>query len=87
MDMDAAAKFWSEDGFVILPGYLPAELLAPAIDELELMFPTGDDFHDGVNPDRNARFMGEDSTASTTSRSPASSLLGTPDIRLYSAEA
>lgn len=103
MDTDAVAKSWNEDGFAILPGYLPAEVLGPAIDELELLFPSGDDFHDGVNPDRNARFMGDEFNgidafpfaSLALNRIPvcdalmalASLLLGTPDIRLYSAEA
>jgi hypothetical protein len=103
MDMDAAVRAWCEDGFVILPGFLPAEVLAPAVDELELMFPTGEDFHDGVNPDRNARFVGDEFSGIDSfpfaslalNRVPvcdalvslASALLGTPDIRLYSAEA
>lgn len=103
MDMDAAAKSWSEDGFVVLPGYLPAEVLAPALDELELVFPTGDDFHDGVNADRNERFLGDEFNGIDSfpfvslalNRIPvcdelvslASTLLGTPGIRLYSAEA
>ena len=103
MDLNTAAKSWSEDGFVILPEYIPAEVLAKALDELELMFPAADDFHDGVNPDRTARFMGDEFNgidsfpfASLALNqvpvcdalvSLASTLLGTPDIRLYSAEA
>ncbi len=103
MDVNAARKSWIDDGFVILPGFLPAEVLDPAVDELALLFPAGDDFHDGVNPDRNARFMGDEFNGIdrfpfaglALNRVPvcdalvslASTLLGTPDVRLYSAEA
>lgn len=101
--METARTTWRDDGFVVLPGYLPADVLEPAIGELGLMFPSGDDFHDGVDPDRNARFVGDEFdgidsfpfASPAVSRVPvcdvlvglASSLLGTPDIRLYSAEA
>src|SRR6478736_5054903 len=30
MDLDAATRSWIEDGFVVLPGYLPATDLAPS---------------------------------------------------------
>lgn len=103
MDLAAATESWLDDGFVILPGYLPPDVLAPAVDELGLMFPSGDDFHDGVDPDRNARFVGDEFDGIDTfpfaspalNRVPvsdalvtlASTLLGSHDIRLYSAEA
>jgi hypothetical protein len=61
---------WRTDGFVILPGYLSAEDLAPALDELETMFPTPDGFHDGTDP-RRARYVRDEFEASTGSRSPA----------------
>lgn len=101
--MDAASRLWVNDGFVILPGYLPDDVLAPALDELNLVFPTGDDFHDGIDPIRNARFIGDEFNGidafpfsspamcripvSTALISLAETLLGTRDIRLYSAEA
>jgi hypothetical protein len=103
MDLDEAARAWSDNGFVILPAYLPADVLDPAVGELELLFPGGNDFHDGVAPDRNARFLGDEFNGIDSfpfaslalNRVPvcdalvslASTLLGTPDIRLYSAEA
>ncbi len=101
--MNAAAESWVRDGFVVLPGYLPADVLNPAVDELDLLFPSADDFHDGVAPDRNARFIGDEFNGIDSfpfaslalNRVPvsdalvtlASRLLGSPDIRLYSAEA
>ena len=103
MDVDAAARSWLDDGFAVLPGYLPDDVLAPAVDELGAMFPSGDDFHDGVDPDRNARFVGDEFdgidsfpfaslavsrvAVSNPVVSLAETLLGSPDVRLYSAEA
>jgi hypothetical protein len=103
MDLDAARTAWLDDGFVVLPGYLPATDLQPAVDELGLLFPSADDFHDGADPDRNARFVGDefDGIDGFPFASPAlnrvpvcdalvsltTTLLGAPDIRLYSAEA
>jgi hypothetical protein len=102
-DLAAAQTTWLEDGYVVLPGYLPTDDLAAAQDELSLVFPTGDDFHDGVDPDRNARFIGDefDGIDSFPFASPAlnripvsdalvdlaTALLDTDDVRLYSAEA
>jgi hypothetical protein len=101
--MDAAVRSWIEDGFVVLPGYLSEDVVSPAVDELELMFPTADDFHDAVDPARNARFIGDEFngidsfpfTSLALCRVPVSpaivflaeALLGSEDIRLYSAEA
>ena len=31
MDLVEAAASWRSDGFVVLPGYLPAEALAPVV--------------------------------------------------------
>jgi len=103
MDLDAATRSWIEDGFVVLPGYLPATDLAPAVDELGLLFPSAADFHDGADPERNARFVGDEFdgidgfpfASLALNRIPvcdalvelATTLLGTPDVRLYSAEA
>ncbi len=47
MRFDDAAQAWRDAGFVILPGYLTGEDLAPALDELELCFPAADGFHSG----------------------------------------
>lgn len=103
MDMDATRHSWIKDGFAVLPGYLPAADLDPAVSELGLLFPTADEFHGAVDPQRNARFIGDefDGIDSFPFASPAvnripacdalislaTALLDTPDIRLYSAEA
>ncbi len=102
-EMAKAIAQWHEHGFAILPRYLSLSDLAPAQAELELLFPTPEDFHDGVNEQRNARFR-DDEFAGIT-RFPfdsmalcllavhprlvtlAEELLGTQDIRLYAAEA
>ncbi|MFC4065949.1 phytanoyl-CoA dioxygenase family protein [Actinoplanes subglobosus] len=59
MDLKDATRTWLTEGFVILPGFLPAEDLAPAVQELDLMFPTADGFHDGTDP-RRERFVGDE---------------------------
>ena len=97
---DAAAHF-EEHGYVVLPAYLDDSDLRPAQDELGLMFPTGEEYHAGVDPERNARFSGgafsgidpfpyESVEWSLLGLSPkivglAETLLGTTDIRLYEA--
>ena len=103
MDLDAAQESWISDGFVILPGYLPADDLEPAAAELDLLFPSAGDFHGAVDPARNARFIGDEFdgidsfpfASLALNRLPvsdalvslATTLLGSSDIRLYSAEA
>jgi hypothetical protein len=103
MDLEAAAQAWVKDGFVVLSGYLPADDLARAVGELGSMFPSAEEFHDAVDRDRNARFIGDEFNGIDSfpfaslalSRVPAcdalvslaTTLLGDPDIRLYSAEA
>ncbi len=52
------AQAWREDGFVILPGFIPPEELQPASDELSLLFPAVDGFHDATDPRRD-RFIGD----------------------------
>lgn len=102
MQLVDAAATWRTDGFVVLPGYLSAAELTPALDELGLCFPTAEGFHDGTDP-RGARFV-EDEFGGIDSlpfASPQLSLLtvhprlvelavaflGTDDVRMYSAEA
>ena len=97
---EATAHF-HEHGYVVLPGYLGEEELAPAHAELGLMFPTAEEYHAGVDPARNARFAGgafagidlfpyESVEWSLLGLSPpitalAETLLGTAAIRLYEA--
>ncbi|TDB88510.1 hypothetical protein E1264_11255 [Actinomadura sp. KC216] len=102
MDLDEAARQWRQDGFVILPGYLSEEALRPAVDELELLFPSAQGFHDGTDS-RRERFLGDEFAGidsfpfESTQISLlavhddlirlAEKLLGGNDLRLYSAEA
>src|SRR3954454_21859043 len=59
MDLTDAAQTWKSDGFVILPGFLPAAELTSAAQELDLLFPAADEFHDGTDP-RRERFIGDE---------------------------
>lgn len=101
MDFDELARRWRTDGFVVLPGHLPADELAPALDELHTVFPTPDGFHDGTDP-RAGRFIGDEFAGIDTwpFRSVQLSLLAVNerlvrlaerllggDVRLYAAEA
>jgi hypothetical protein len=70
MDLDDAAHVWRTDGFVILPGFVPADELKPAVGELDRMFPSAEGFHDGADP-RRERFMGDEFAGIDTFRSPA----------------
>ena len=103
MDLHEARRTWLDDGYVVLPAYLPAGELDAAVAGLGEMFPSADDFHDGVDPDRNARFIGDEFDGidgfpfrslalnrvpvSDALVSLATTLLDTDDVRLYSAEA
>ena len=55
MDLGSAAQEWQTHGFVILPGFVPAAELKPALDELPAMYPTAEGFHDGTD-ERRDRF-------------------------------
>lgn len=101
-DIDAAVHAWRTDGFVVLPAYLSSADLAAATAELPLLFPTADQFHDRVNPERNRRFEDEfggieDFPFTSTPLSLLAvhpllidlgqQLLGTSELRVYSIEA
>lgn len=102
MDLDGAAKAWQSDGFVILPGFIPADELKPAVAELSLMFPSAEGFHAGTDPRRD-RFIGDEfagiDTFPFTSTelsllavdhrvlALAETLLNDDDIHVYGAEA
>ena len=102
MDLEDAAHAWQTDGFVILPGFLPAAELTSAVGELDLLFPSADGFHDGTDP-RRERFIGDEfagidtfpfasteiSLTAVNHRilALAEALLGDDDIHLYAAEA
>lgn len=97
-----AAQAWQTDGFVILPGFLPAAELDAAVSELDLLFPSADGFHDGTDP-RRERFIGDEFAGIDTFPFAsteisllavhhrildlAETLLGDGDIHLYGAEA
>jgi hypothetical protein len=93
---------WHTDGFLILPGYLSEIELAPALSELDMVFPTAAGFHDATDPRhercRNDEFEGIDVfpfasiELSLLAVAPrlvelAERLLGEADLRIYSAEA
>jgi hypothetical protein len=96
------AVAWQADGFVVLPGFLPATDLAPAVAELGVMFPSADGFHDRTDP-RHTRYRGDEfagidsfpfasaeiSLLAVHDRLTglAETLLAGTDIRIYSAEA
>jgi Phytanoyl-CoA dioxygenase (PhyH) len=102
MDLEDAAQAWRTDGFVILPGFLPADDLGSAVRELDLLFPTAEGFHDGTDA-RRERFIGDEfagidtfpfastqiSLVAVNHRilELAEVLLGDSDIHLYGAEA
>jgi hypothetical protein len=102
MDIDEVVRGWQADGFVILPGFIPADELKPAVDELHLLFPSGAGFHDGTDP-RRERFVGDEFAGIETFPFAsteisllalhhrllelAGALLGAADIHLSSAEA
>ncbi len=102
VDLNAAARDWHTYGFAILPGFVPADELAPAAGELERLFPTAAGFHDRTDP-RFGRFVGDEfagidsfpfaslevSLLAVHERlvALAERLLGSRDIRIYSAEA
>lgn len=102
-DLAAARAALDEHGFVLLPAFLAAEHLAPALAALPSMFPTADEYHDDVDPERSARYRAhpfaglrvfplksvELSLLCVHERllDLAGALLGTDDIRLYQGEA
>lgn len=102
MDLHEAAQAWHTDGFVILPGFLPADALAAAADGLGLLFPSAEGFHDGTDPRRD-RFLGDEFAGIDTFPfastdigllavherilALAEALLADDDIHLYAAEA
>jgi hypothetical protein len=49
VDLSSATQEWQTHGFVILPGFIPAAELKPALDELSALYPTAEGFHDGTD--------------------------------------
>jgi len=96
---EAATKHYLEHGYVVLPGFLSEEDIRPAQNELPLVFPTAEEYHDSTDKDLKARFAGRANAGidyfpfashewSLLGISPpvaglAEALLGTSDVRLY----
>jgi RimJ/RimL family protein N-acetyltransferase len=95
-------EHWDEQGFVVLPEFLNHDAIAPSVAELKLMFPTAQEFHDGVDVQRNLVFRSEFGgivnfpfrsvelsllSVHATLIELARSLLGCEDLRVYSIEA
>jgi hypothetical protein len=102
MDLQEAALHWNEHGYAVVPGFLSPVDIAPAQAALREVFPTADEFHDDVDPPRNARFRDEFGgildfpwpavELSLLAVHPrlvelAETVLDTSNVRLYSAEA
>ena len=102
MDEAQILAAWRSDGFVILPGFLPAADLGPAVAQLGMMFPSADGFHDRSDPRYSLylddEFNGIDSFPFASTQvsllavhdrvvSLAELLLADDDLRIYSAEA
>jgi len=103
VDLDEAAVQWRNEGFVILPSYLSPTDLEDAQNDLHVLFPSARDFHDDVDPERNAKYRGDEFAALVLFPfdAPSISMLavhpkivafaeaafGTEDIRIYNAEA
>lgn len=101
--LEEAARLWHEHGVVLLRARLEPDDLGPAQRELPSIYPTADEFHDDADPERNARFRDDQFTGidefpwagvelNLLAVHPkvvavAEALLGTSDLRLYSAEA
>ncbi|MER5639641.1 phytanoyl-CoA dioxygenase family protein [Kitasatospora sp. NPDC002227] len=99
---DDARAALREHGYAILPGFLSAADLAPAVGELGLLFPSPDGYHDRTDP-RWERFQGDEfagidefpfagvelSLLAVHERlvGLAAELLEEPDLRIYGAEA
>jgi hypothetical protein len=98
-----APVIWEERGFVVLPKHLSTSEIGPAVGDLGALFPTADEFHDDVDPDRNAKYRNDEFAGisvfpfasiewSLLAVHPklvelAEAILGSHDIRIYSAEA
>ena len=102
MELASAAREWQTHGFVILPGFIPAAELGPALEELPAMYPTAEGFHDGTDA-RQDRFTADEwagidsfpfrsaglSLLAVSDRvvDLAETLLAETDLRISSAEA
>jgi hypothetical protein len=100
-DLGVAVEHWRTHGFVLLPGYIPKDVLASAVAELSEVFPTADEFHDEPTSVRNRRYCSEFGGITVFPypsvemsllavhpllTSLAEAILGTADIRIYASE-
>jgi ectoine hydroxylase-related dioxygenase (phytanoyl-CoA dioxygenase family) len=92
-----------ERGYAVVPGFLSAEEMAPALAELPILFPTAEEYHSGADPERASRFRDDQfkgitympfeaiewSLLAVNDRiiDLAAACLGTTDLRLYDGEA
>lgn len=97
--LEAATEHFCEHGYVVLSGFLTDDDLRPAQNELQLVFPTAEEYHDSRDPDLRARFAGSGDAGidyfpfasvewsllgvSSPIVGLAEALLGTSAIRLY----
>ncbi len=56
--LEAAAAHFHEHGYIVLSGFLNENDLAPAQNELRLVFPTAEGYHDSRDQELQARFAG-----------------------------
>ena len=59
MEIADAVAAIDEHGFVVVPGFMSLDELAPAQAALRTIYPTADEFHGGVAPERAARLRGD----------------------------
>jgi hypothetical protein len=101
--LEDARRIWDDHGVVLLPGHLDEDDRHAATAALAELYPTAAEFHGDADPERNARFRDDQFTgidefpwASVELNllavherivMLAEALLGSSDIRIYSAEA
>lgn len=97
--LEAATEHFREHGYVLLRGFLTDDDLRPAQNELGLVFPTAEEYHDSQDADLRGRFAGRGSAGidyfpfasvewsllgvSSPIAGLAEALLGTSAVRLY----
>jgi hypothetical protein len=59
MPVEEYRRRWREAGWCVIEGVIPPDDLAAAQAALPAVFPTAEDFADGVDPERNAPFRSE----------------------------
>ena len=100
-NLECAVEHWREHGFVLMPGYIPKDVLAPAVTGLSQVFPTADEFHDEPRSEKNLPYCSEFGGITVFPyasvelsllavhpllMSLAEAILGTEDLRIYASE-